>query len=649
MRSVVLAASLTCAQAWAATPPKMEWAATPPKMESTATPPTVEEVLRPALHSLVKISPNGRYVAATVRKPENKQNRVLLAIIDRETNKPVRVLDPEEKSEISRVWWVGDERLFVQTRWRGDMFQQYYTDPRVIAINVDGTGKRGISAWIVDTLVDDDEHMLIERCAKATRKGCLTYIQKVDTKGGINGPRIADAPAVGADFFTDNAGRVLFATAWNDDRSQRVWIRRGQGWEIFNDESQSGVEIALIGTSRDDAHVFMQTERKDGPDQIERLTLATGERTVAMSDPALDPAFVVWSADGRQPIGAAYGLGVPRARFWDPADPDAKLLRAMEAAFPEDAVAFADGSRDGRYIVVKVWSDRDPGSFYMLDRDTRRMDLLAREKPWLDPAALARNEPIAFAARDGVELHGYLTLPLAADAAAPPPLVVMPHGGPFGVRDEWAYDEESQLLAANGYAVLRVNYRGSDGFGRAFERAGYRQWGLRIMDDIVDATRWAMASGRIDPHRVCLWGTSFGGYASLMGVAREPDLYRCAISTAGATNLIITRKWGDTRRSEWGRHYLDEAVGDDEAALLEQSPVRHVDRIRAPLLLVHGQHDQRVSFEHARAMVAAMQKARKPVETVFFTDETHGIYGEDNRREYYDRVLGFLRTHLAAR
>lgn len=627
MRSVVLAVSLCCAQAWAAKPP------------------TTEEVLRPSLHGLVKISPNGRYVAATVRKPENKQNRVLLAIIDRETNKPVRVLDPEEKSEISRVWWVGDERLFVQTRWGGDMFQQYYTDPRVVAINVDGTGKRGISAWIVDTLVDDDEHMLIERCAKATHKGCLTYLQKVDTKGGVNGPRIADAPAVGADFFTDNAGRVLFATAWNDDRNQRVWIRRGEGWEIFNDESQSGVEIALIGVSRDDAQVFMQVERKDGPDRIERLTLATGERTVAMSDPKLDPAFVVWSADGRQPIGAAYGLGVPRARFWDPADPDAKLLRGMEAAFPEDAVAFIDGSRDGRHVVVKVWSDRDPGSFYMLDRDTRRMDLVAREKPWLDPEALARNEPIVFTTRDGIELHGYLTLPLAA--ASPPPLVVMPHGGPFGVRDEWAYDEESQLLAANGYAVLRVNYRGSDGFGQAFERAGYRQWGLKIMDDIVDATRWATASGRVDGTRVCLWGTSFGGYASLMGVAREPDLYRCAISTAGATNLIVTRKWGDTHRTEWGRHYLDEAVGDDEKALFEQSPVRHVDRIRAPLLLVHGQHDGRVSFEHARAMVAAMEKARKPVDTLFFTDETHGIYGEENRRKYYDRVLAFLRTHLA--
>ncbi len=608
-----------------------------------AAPPTLEDILKPSLHEIVKISPDGRYVAATLRKPENNQNRMLLVIIDRETNKPVRVLDPEEKSEISRVWWVNDERLFVMSTWGGDNVQQYYLDPRVIAINVDGTRIRGFYASIVDTLIDDDKHILIERCAKQTHKGCKTYVQKV-VEDGRTGPRIADAPAIDTSFFTDNAGNVLFATAWGDDRIQRVWIRKGEDWEIFNDESQSGVEIELIGTSRDDDKVFIRTERKEGPDVIERMDLATRERVMVMSDPKLDPAFVLWSADSRQPIGAAYGVGVPRARFWDAADPDAKLLRGMEAAFPDDAVVFANGSRDGQHIVVKVWSDRDPGSFYMLDRKTRHMQLAARVKPWLDPEAMARSVPIAFTARDGMELQGYLTMPLST--TSPPPLVVMPHGGPFEVKDEWGYDEEVQILAANGYAVLRINFRGSGGFGQAFQRSGYRQWGLKIMDDIVDGTRWAMADGRIDPKRMCIWGTSFGGYAALMGVAREPGLYRCAISTAGPTNLIITRKWGDTHQTEWGRHYLDEAVGDDEKALYEQSPVKHVAAIQAKVLLIHGDHDQRVSFEHARAMVTAMEKAGKPMETFFFDDETHGIYGEENRREYYGRVLKFLRANL---
>ena len=614
---------------------------------SRPSPPSLDDILRPSKHGIVTISPNGRYIAATLRMPENKQNRVVLAIHDRVSNQLIRVLDPDARSEISRVWWAGDRRLFVMNSWSDDNVQQYFLEPQVVAVNVDGTDKRAFPATIVDTLIDDDDHMLIERCARRTSKGCLSYVQKVDTLGGVDGPRLADAPQVGSSFFTDNAGRVRFAYAWGDDDIQKVWIRKDEGWEIFNDEARSGVEIELIGTSRDDTRMYFLSERADGPDVIERLDFASGERSVAMSDAKLDPAFVVWSADGRQPIGAAYGLGVPRARFWDPSDPDAKLLRSMEAAFPDDAVVFANGSRDGRHVVVKVWSDRDPGSFYLLDRDSRRMDLLVRTSPWLDPDALARSEPITFRARDGVELHGYLTLPTTA--AAPPPLVVLPHGGPFGVRDSWDYDEETQLLAARGFAVLRINYRGSAGHGRAFERAGYRQWGLKIMDDIVDGTRWAMAGGRVDPQRVCVWGTSFGGYAALMGVAREPGLYRCAISTSGPTDLLITRKWGDTHQSRWGRHFLDEAVGDDDAALHEQSPVKHVGRIDVPVLLVHGRHDARVSFEHARAMVAAMEKARRPMDTFFFVDETHGIHGEENRREYYGRVLTFLDAHLGAR
>lgn len=613
-----------------------------------ATPPTLDDFLRPSQHDLVQISPGGRYIAATVRKPENRENRVLLVIIDRTTNKPVRVLDPEEKAEISRLWWVGEERLFVQTRWGGDTFQQYYTDPRVVAVNVDGTGKRVLYDGFLDALVDDDDHILVERCARDTRRGCMSYVQKVDTKAGRSGPRIAESPEPGSNFFVDNAGRVLFATVWDDEDVQRVWRLRDGQWELFNDEAKSGIEIRLVGTSRDDAQVFLRVEQPQGPDTIERLDLASGARTVVLRDDALDPAYMLWSADGRQPIGAAYGPGLPQPRFWDPADPDAKLLRGVQAAFPDDAVSFSSGSRDGAQIIVEVNSDRDPGSFYLMDRATKHLDLIARVKPWLEPDALARNEPITFRTRDGLTLHGYLTLPLAAANAntAPPPLVVMPHGGPFDVQDAWFYDEESQLLAANGYAVLRVNYRGSAGAGRAFVRSGYRQWGLKIMDDIVDGTRWAMASGRIDPKRVCLWGSSFGGYASLMGVVREPELYRCAISTAGATNLLITRKWGDTHRSAYGRHYLDEAVGDDEKALYDQSPIAHVDRIRTPVMLVHGRHDQRVSFEHARAMVAAMEQAGKPMETYFFGDETHGIYGDENRREYYGHVLAFLRTHL---
>lgn len=611
-----------------------------------AAPPALADILRPEEHTLVSMSPDGRYIAATLRMEQNHENRVVLAIIDRATLKPVRVLDPEDKAEISDVWWVNDHRVYVQSAWGGNSFQQYYTDPRIVAVDVDGSHRQVMNVSVLDTLAKDDDNILIVRCAKTTSKGCMTFVEKraQDLRG--SGERIADAPDLDVAYQTDNSGHVIFASNEDDDHVQKVWIRRGDGWELFNDSSTSKVKVRVIGTSRDDSAAFLLAEREKAPDAIERYVFATGERSVVLSDPVLDPLSIKWSADGLQPIGAAYGLGVPRTRFWNPDDPDARLLRSIEASFPDDAVSFLQGSMDGRHVLVSVRSDRDPGSYYLFDRDTKRLDLLLRRKSWLDPATLAPSAPIAFAASDGVELNGYLTRPIGAAGNAP--LVVLPHGGPFDVRDAWEYDEEVQILASHGYAVLRVNYRGSSGRGHDFVESGYRQWGYRIMDDIFDGTRWATQQPGIDPKRVCIWGSSFGGYAALMGAAKAPALYRCAISTAGPTNLEITRKWGDTHRSRWGRHYLDTAVGSDAAALFDQSPLKYVDGMQVPILLVHGEHDQRVSFEHAKAFADAMKRAGKPLETMFFADETHGIYGDRNRQSYYARVLQFLDAHIGA-
>ncbi|MEG3193550.1 alpha/beta fold hydrolase, partial [Lysobacter sp. D1-1-M9] len=319
----------------------------------------------------------------------------------------------------------------------------------------------------------------------------------------------------------------------------------------------------------------------------------------------------------------------------------------LEAAFPEDAVAFSSGSRDGKHVIVRVWSDRDPGSFYLLDRDAKQTALLTRVKPWLSPDDLAPSTPISIRARDGVELDGYLTRPLGqAESGGGWPMVVLPHGGPFGLRDEWSYDEEVQLLAARGYATLRVNFRGSSGRGRNFVEAGFREWGGRMQADVIDATRWAVEEGHAAPGRICIWGTSYGGYAALMGAALAPDLYRCAVATAAVTDLNVSWRWGDIQRSTWGKNFLEETMGSDSARLREASPVTHAADIRAEVLLVHGRRDARVSYEHAKAMIEAFEKAGKPVEQEVFSNETHGIYGDENRSVYYTRVLGFLDRHI---
>ena len=614
-----------------------------------APPPTLDELLKPDRTTLVSLSPDGAWLVLTVREPKNGKNRVLLGVVDRATMKPVRFLDPGQEEEIARVSWVSDRRMYLRTAFAVGDFRQYVLDGAFVAINVDGSREERLAGWIVDTLPDDPDHVLEAQCQGMWHQECRSFVDRVEPNLRGGRERIAEGPATMVDYTADAAGNLRFAERDSHERVQTIWYREGGEWRVLHEQGDDrGPRVYVLGTTRDGRAAFLQRERPGATDVVERFDFATGARTELLSDPVHDPLGVRMSADGREPIGVTYGPGVPRARFFQPEHPDAKLLRALEKQFPEDAVRFSAGSRDGRHVLVTVEGNRDPGSFYLYDREAKSLALVARRREWLNPESMAPTELVQLKASDGTDMHGYLTLPATAMPGRKPPLVVMPHGGPFGIQDVLGWDEEVQILAAHGYAVLRVNFRGSAGRGMGFVQAGFLQWGERMIGDINDAVRWAAADGRVDGARVCTFGASYGGYAALMAPVRAPGQYRCAIATVAPTNLVLMRKWGDIQRSRYGRHYLDAAIGTDQAALFAQSPVAHVAALDVPVLLVHGQRDDRVPFEHARAFEKAMTDAGRPLQTLYFAEETHGVYGDDNRRTYYGRVLGFLREHLGA-
>lgn len=623
---------------------KLGWLALLPAvaaLPALAAQPTLENIIKPDSATMVSLSPGGDYIAVGTRV----EDRVMAAILDRKTMQVVRGLDPEKDGEIAALAWVSPKRVFVVSSHVGSTVKEAFLESAIVAINVDGSDRKNLYASVVSTIRNDDDHILISVCGKGNSKGCWNHVRKVDTKGGYIGQRIADAPMVDANFMADDDGNVRFATSWDKDDNEQLWMLDAGKWTQLNDETKSGVEVLPIGTSRDGTKGYLQSERLDGPDAIERLDFATGKREVVLRDAVQDPAYIVWSVDGAEPIGAAYGTRIPRARFWNESDPDANVLRQLEAAFPDDAVDFGAGSNDGKYAIVHVWSDRDPGSYYLFDRAARKTQLIFRRKPWLDPGDMASTRAIALKARDGLDLHGYYTPPLHA-GKDPVPLVVIPHGGPYGTSDEWGFDPEVQLLAQRGYGVLKVNFRGSGGYGRKFGEAGYREWGGKMQADVTDATRWAIQQGLADPSKVCIWGGSYGGYAALMGTIEEPDLYRCAISASAVTDMNLMWKWGDIHRSQYGLSYLKSQVGDDPKHMREMSPVAHAGEIKAALFLVHGVRDDRVSYEHAKAMRDALDQAGKKYESWFPRNETHGIYGDENREEYYERVLKFLDANI---
>jgi dipeptidyl aminopeptidase/acylaminoacyl peptidase len=263
---------------------------------------------------------------------------------------------------------------------------------------------------------------------------------------------------------------------------------------------------------------------------------------------------------------------------------------------------------------------------------------------WIDPAKGAPTRGVSFEARDGLTLHGYLTLPPGADPSTPRPMVLLPHGGPYGIYDRWGFDEEVQILARAGYAVLQVNYRGSGNYGRAFKLAGAGEWGRKMQDDLTDATRWAIERKIADPARICVYGASYGAYAALMGVAREPDLYRCAAGYVGVYDMVKMHKddSGDSRSS---RNWALDWLGPREN-MAEISPTGMAARIKVPVFMAAGGKDQRTPIEHTERMEKALKAAGVPVETLYYPNEGHGFYVEAHRREFYTRLLAFLSRHL---
>ncbi|RZK98577.1 MAG: S9 family peptidase, partial [Rubrivivax sp.] len=281
--------------------------------------------------------------------------------------------------------------------------------------------------------------------------------------------------------------------------------------------------------------------------------------------------------------------------------------------------------------------------FYLFDTETKKAGYLLSRRGWVDPEKMARVKPVEFKARDGLAMRGYLTLP-PGKGERNLPLVINPHGGPFGIYDTWSHDTDPQILAAAGYAVLQVNYRGSGNYGRSFNQSGAQQWGLAMQDDLTDATRWAIAQGIADPGRICIYGGSYGAYAALMGVAKEPDLYRCAVGYVGVYDLVKLSAQ-ESRESKRLNTWTSEWMGSGEK-LAPVSPNRLANQIKVPVFLAAGGEDETAPIDQSQGMEAALKKAGVPVETLYYKTEGHGFYDVEHRTEYYRRLLAFLSHNL---
>ena len=324
----------------------------------------------------------------------------------------------------------------------------------------------------------------------------------------------------------------------------------------------------------------------------------------------------------------------------------AAIQAGIDKALPDTVNRMVSVSKDGSKAVFRSFGDRTPGAYYLYEKATHQLQKLRDIMGWINPEEMAPMRPISYVARDGLTIHGYLTLPLGLPATNLP-TVIMPHGGPWA-RDFWGFDSQVQFLANRGYAVLQMNFRGSTGYGFAFMKAGFKQWGLKMQDDITDGVKWAIAQGITDKTRVGIFGASYGGYAAMMGLTQTPELYKCGINYAGVTDITLLLKVDAYRLPKltgFQRLALGDAKGDRDK-LEATSPINHVDKIRAPVLLIYGGQDQRVRVTQGKRLASELTKHGKQYEMIFEEKEGHGFHIEKNKIEMYRKMDAFLKKYL---
>lgn len=609
----------------------------------------------------IKLSPNGDYYAATVAL----EDRTALVILRRSDNKLTANFRMGKNTHVSDFWWVNSERVVIGMAEKFGALSQPQLTGELYAINADGSkpdiliGQRVqsaglgtkiqpkkvemVAAYLVDDLPADDAGVIVS--VMPFTADPYTRAERLDVYTGRRA-QVARAPVRNADFVTDNQGVVRFASGFGADNIRKLYYRKedGAAWQLLSDEAATGHKEFPIGFSADDQTAYFETEQTQGPNAIVAFDIASETRKELLRDDDTDPARIIYRNGTNIPVGAFFVDGKPRTAFFDNAAPEARLYRSLESAFAGDAVRITSQTTDGRLALVQVRSDRNPGDFYIFDTVAKKADHLLSRRDWFDPEKMGQMRPIKLSARDGLALHGYVTVP-AGSSGKNLPMVVMPHGGPFDIQDTWGFDSDVQMLANAGYAVLQINFRGSGGYGQAFTKAGARQWGGTMQDDVTDATRWAIQQDIADPGKICIYGGSYGGYASLMGVAKEPGLYQCAVGYVGVYDLPTMHTQGDIQQRGSGETYIREWIGE-RAALGTTSPNRLADKINVPVFLAAGGEDKRAPIEHSKLMEQALRKAGVPVETLYYATEGHGFYVEANQREYYTKLLAFLARSL---
>lgn len=498
---------------------------------------------------------------------------------------------------------------------------------------------------VIDFLEDDPDHILM---AFSDENQALNDVHMVNVNTGRY--RMIQRSRSGVQrWYTDRRGELRAGQGLSDRRgTEEHWnliIRDADRdeWSEADDFPGLDADVALFGFTDDPDELVIGS--REGRATLGLYVYDLGEKQITRQlfhHDTYDASGLVVSTDG-DVIGASFVADTPETQLFEEYD---TALQRMRARFGDYTVDFVDQSGDGRLVLFKVSNAYDPGALAIVDAATSKVTMLAPYRRELPSSEMGLVSPIRYKARDGFEIPAYITLPPSVTSPSDIndlPFIVLPHGGPYA-RTAKRFDYFAQFFATRGFAVLQMNFRGSAGYGKSFEDAGRESW-TTMQDDVEDGARWLIEQGLADPDRICIAGWSYGGYAALIGAINNPDLYACAISMAGVTDLkdMIS----DIRKYRFGAIAANNFVlrgFESKAEIAENSPVKRAGELSVPLFLAHGEADQRVHFDQFKRMQSALKKSPAEVTYMSFADEDHFLSSQENRQAFFQGLDRFLKA-----
>ena len=614
----------------------------------------------------VKISPDGRMISVLTKMPDDKKG---LSIFDAESLSLINTITLTKEEEIASYSWVNNERLLIQIGYYdswgrgsiGEYFAINYDSKKpayVFGMRARTSGARSkvvdkfSYGYVENILEDDNKHVLlsVSGFGKQNNGGFADAI-RLNVYNGQQ-KRLGKSPLAGGQFVSDRSGTPRFAVGSDIDNNTVTMYRASKkdDWEVLSKTPYGEGEIYPVNISKDDSTIHIIDSTETSTYQLKAIDTKTGETNVVFHHPAYD-AYPQIIDD--KVLGATINPGYARAYWFENDDPlQNSIMQAVQAfngnleVFDTKEIGLVDLSKNRDKLIIAVGDSASSSKYYLYDLEKNQVKYLLTMWPEIDDQGLEHEVPFNFINSDGIKIHGYYTPAKAQLEGEAAPMIVIPHGGPHA-RDSWGFDPDTHIFSQAGYAVLKVNFRGSTGYGKEFTKMGFGEWGGDTQQDIIEATEWAINQGIADAKKIGIYGGSFGGYSAAMAPMLRPDLYKSSVAYIGVFDLEMLYDEGDIKTIKWGGKYLDKTLGQDPKKIKAMSPVQQAHKLEAPIIIVSGKEDQRAPIEHAYALADALEEAGKEHELIIVEKEGHGFRKPENRLMLYKKMLEhFNRTVL---